>query len=331
MSDRILITGGAGFIGLHLARNLAEVGYNIVLVDNYSRGIRDREFEELISLPNISFREVDLIQADIVRNLGTDYAGIFHLAAIVGVKHVLEHPYKVLVQNTQMLDNIIELALKQTLLSGLLFSSTSEVYAGASQHIEMTIPTPETSPLILTNIEQPRTTYMLSKIMGEAMCKQSGLPVTIFRPHNIYGPRMGMSHVIPEQLGKAWKANDGDSVPVDSVNHRRAFCYIDDAVEMLKRMLETKACRGSILNLGTSSPEVSMRSVAEVCYSVVGKNLKVSPLPPTTGSPERRAPDMSKTSALVNYKSKVGLEDGIKKTWTWYKEIIFEGGNRTAI
>ena len=331
MNERILITGGAGFIGMHLARHLAKVGYTIVLVDNYARGIMDSELQALISLPAISFREVDLMEKKSVLNLGTDYLGIFHLAAIVGVKHVVQSPYKVLVHNTKMLDNIIELARKQTLLSGLFFSSTSEVYAGAFHHIDMSIPTPEISPLVLTDIEQPRTAYMLSKIMGEAMCYQSGLPVTIYRPHNIYGPRMGMSHVIPEQLHKAWKAGNGDKVPVYSVNHRRAFCYIDDAVEMLKRILENSACRGTILNLGSTSPEVSMRQVAELCFTAVGKNLEVSPLPPTTGSPERRAPDMSRTIELINYKSMIGLDEGIRRTWLWYKESIFEGGNRTAI
>ena len=74
-----------------------------------------------------------------------------------------------------------------------------------------------------------------------------------------------------------------------------------------------------------------MRQVAELCFTAVGKNLEVSPLPPTTGSPERRAPDMSRTIELINYKSMIGLDEGIRRTWLWYKESIFEGGNRTAI
>ena len=119
MNERILITGGAGFIGMHLARHLAQVGYTIVLVDNYARGIMDSELQALISLPGISFREVDLMEKKSVLNLGTDYLGIFHLAAIVGVKHVVQSPYKVLVHNTKMLDNIIELARKMIRLSGL--------------------------------------------------------------------------------------------------------------------------------------------------------------------------------------------------------------------
>ena len=84
-----------------------------------------------------------------------------------------------------------------------VFASTSEVYAGSLEHFGLPIPTPETAPLGLPDLGRPRTTYMLSKIYGEALCRHAGLPFTILRPHNLYGPRMGMAHVIPELHARA--------------------------------------------------------------------------------------------------------------------------------
>jgi nucleoside-diphosphate-sugar epimerase len=92
-----------------------------------------------------------------------------------------------------MLENVLTLARDQRDFSRFLFASTSEVYAGTLQYFGMPIPTPENTPLAMTALDEPRTSYMISKIMGEAMCQQSGLPFTIFRPHNVYGPRMGMA------------------------------------------------------------------------------------------------------------------------------------------
>ena len=116
---------------------------------------------------------------------------------------------------------------------------------------------------------------MISKIYGEAMCHQSGLPFTIFRPHNIYGPRMGMAHVIPQQLLEIYHAESRTRIPVRSIDHTRSFCYIDDAVEMLKRMLETEACERQTLNLGTEEPELSIGEVVRKCIEVVGKDLDI--------------------------------------------------------
>ena len=115
------------------------------------------------------------------------------------------------------------------------------------------------------------------------MCQQAGLPFTIFRPHNVYGPRMGMVHIIPEQLRQIWEAVSDTEVRVYSPYHRRSFCYIDDAVEMLKKMLETEACAGKTINLGNESPEVTIRQVVQTCIDVAGKKLTIKDLAPTPG------------------------------------------------
>jgi len=330
VTRRILITGGAGFIGFHLARFLKSAGHEVCLADNHVRGVRDSDFLELISDNQISSTEVDLLDLGETMLLGEGFDAIFHLAAIIGVRHVQERPYNVLVHNTRMLENVIALAQSQQPSCRLLFASTSEIYAGTLKTFGLPIPTSEDAALTVTPLNFPRTSYMLSKIMGEAMVQHSGVPFTIFRPHNIYGPRMGLAHVIPEQLKKAFDASSGDAIPVFSPEHKRAFCFVDDAVEMLARMAFNDACQGATLNLGAERPEISIRELAEMCVEVSGKRLTLDECPPTPGSPARRAPDMRTTAKLLDYEAKVGLREGIRRTWVWYLENVFEAGGLTA-
>jgi len=323
MNKKILITGGAGFIGLHLAKRLLNEGYQVDLLDNFSRAVDDKDLKDTLLHDKVNFYNINLLDSTQLDALGNDYDFIFHLAAIIGVTHVMEYPYEVLYNNIGMLGNMIDFARRQDKLSRFLFASTSEVYAGTLKHFDLTMPTPEATPLAITNLSYPRTSYMLSKIYGEALCQQSGLPFTVFRPHNVYGPRMGMAHVIPEQLRNAHDAKDGSSIDVFSVNHTRCFCYVDDAIEMLLRIMIIDDCKGRTLNIGTQNPELKIKEVVQKCFSVVGKELLIDEKPATPGSPIRRAPDMSKTSSLIGYESQVSLHSGIVKTYEWYRKNVF--------
>jgi UDP-glucose 4-epimerase len=330
MNKKVLITGGAGFIGLHLANRLLEEGCQVHIIDNFTRAVDDDELKETLSRDHTSFSSVDLLDTNNVKNLDVDYDVIFHLAAIIGVMHVLERPYNVLYDNIRMLGNMIDLAHRQTNLTRFFFASTSEVYAGTLKYFDLPIPTPESTPLASTELSLPRTSYMLSKIYGEALCQQAGIPFTLFRPHNVYGPRMGMAHVIPEQLRKAYNAKEGDYIEVFSIDHTRCFCYIDDAVEMLWQMMKSSDCEGKTLNLGTQNPEVTIKEVAEACFTAVGKKLNIDAKPVSPGSPTRRGPDMSQTIELTGFESQVGFLDGVARTYDWYKKNIFEGDEITA-
>ena len=331
MTEKILITGGAGFMGAHLAKRLLEGGHQVDLVDNFSRGIYDDTIKDISSSNKLIFKEINLLDKKQIGKIDHNYDIIFHLAAIVGVRHVLDKPYQVLKDNMDLLSNVIELALNQKKLSRFLFSSTSEVYSGTLKYYSLPIPTPEEVPLTVGKISHPRTSYMLSKIYGEAMCHQAGLPFTILRPHNIYGPRMGMSHVIPEQLQKAHFAKKGQSIPVNSLSHTRSFCYIDDAVEMLFRIMNTEPCEGKVLNLGSQKEEVSIEELVEICFSVVGKDLKIKALEPSPGSPVRRNPNMKLTKRLINYESQISLKEGVSLTYEWYRKHIFDSEKNSAI
>ncbi len=326
----VLITGGAGFIGCHLARDLLSRGYQVSIVDDFSRGVQDIELLKLFVTDETRLIRCDLLDRSAVLALGREYDIIFHLAAIIGVERVMTEPWNVLRANMGMLINMLDLARLQLGLARFLFASTSEVYAGTLQYGHLPVPTPETVPLTISDLNHPRTSYMLSKIYGEALCQHAGIPFTIFRPHNIYGPRMGMAHVIPEQLRKAHQTPEGGRVDVFSVDHTRSFCFIDDAVEMLVRMMERENCMGKTLNLGTQTPELTMWQLVEMCHRAMHKKLQIIPRPATSGSPARRAPDMSLTSQLTGYQAQVTPEEGITRTYNWYHKHVFNGNDVCA-
>jgi UDP-glucose 4-epimerase len=326
---KALVTGGAGFIGVHLAKRLTEKGWHIDLIDDFSRGANDDAVASLQRSGRVQLLERDLRRSGALDDVDSDYDHIVHLAAIVGVANVLERPYAVLQDNVSMTEEAIALAQRQSTLSRFLFASTSEVYAGTLEHFSLPVPTAESTPLAVPGVELARTSYMLSKMYGEALCQHAEIPFTIVRPHNVYGPRMGLAHVIPELLWRAHNATDG-RLEVFSVDHRRTFCYVDDAVEMIVRASESALCEGETLNIGTQSPEVAIGELAAMIVEVVGKELEIVPKPPTPGSPARRCPDMSKMIALTGYESRVSLDEGIRRTYEAYRSKEFEPADSMA-
>jgi UDP-glucose 4-epimerase len=325
--SRALITGGAGFIGAHLAGRLVREGLDVDLVDDFSRAVRDAELASLESSAKVRVFECDLRLPGALDDLDDPYQYVVHLAAIVGVGRVIQQPSAVLSDSVTMLQNVLAAAARQPAAPRLVFLSTSEVYAGTLRSFSLPFPTPESTPLTITELVQPRTAYMLSKIYGEAMCQHAGVPFTILRPHNVYGPRMGLSHVIPELLQRAHAASGG-RLEVASVDHRRTFCHIDDAVEMIWRAASSPACIGETLNIGVSEPEVSIGELAALIATTVGKQVEIVALPPTPGSPSRRCPDMTRTCALIDYVPQVGLASGIRDTYDWYRRQVFDAAIR---
>jgi len=329
--NKVLVIGGAGFIGFHLSKNLAENGVTVDILDNFSRGVEDAELDILCVRDGVRLIQRDLLDPDALDGLDDDYDAVLHLAAIIGVKNVLERPYAVLHDNVTMLFNAINFARRQKNLKRLLFTSTSEVYAGTLKQFSLPLPTPEDTPLAITALEQPRTSYMLSKIYGEGLLAQAGIPFTIIRPHNIYGPRMGLSHVIPELLYKVYQAEEGSELEVYSIDHSRSFCFVDDAVNMTRLVLDKSACENQTLNLGAQNPEMTIGQLADIIMGVVGKQLKMIGLPATPGSPVRRCPDMTRTIKLTGYHASVSVEEGVRRTYQWYKDAVFESKGICAL
>ena len=205
-------------------------------------------------------------------------------------------------------------------------AKTSEVVAETLEVFGIDVPTPESTPLVIADPSRPRTSYLLSKIYGEALLFHSGLPFVSVRPHNVYGPRMGMAHVIPELLKKAYFAEEGSKMVIASPEHTRTFCFVSDAVEIISRAMQNSDVSGVTINLGKQSPEIRIRDLADIVAATAGG--KVTPVDGEDhpGSPARRGPDMSKTTSLIGYESQVSLEEGVQKTFDWYKANVFDTG-----
>ena len=192
---KVLITGGAGFIGYHLSKKYINEGYSVDIIDNLNRGMLDFELKNLLKNKKINLIKMDLLKP-YFKYLSNSYEKIFHLAAIIGVRHVNKRPYEVLINNVRLLENVIKIAYDQKKLNKFIFFSTSEVYAATLKYYGIKIPTPESTNLVIDNLKVSRTSYMLSKIYGEAMCNISNnLPYIIIRPHNFYGPKDGFFHM----------------------------------------------------------------------------------------------------------------------------------------
>ena len=322
----VMITGGAGFVGHALSKELLEKGADrIILVDNLSRGRKDEELEQLLENPKVTFMNVDLTDPSQVAKLPTDIEYVYHLAALIGVKHVLKNPDQVFSVNLQSVIFLLEHLKQAPNLKRVLFSSTSEVYAGALKHHGIPIPTPESTPLTIDDLNNPRTSYALSKIAGEAIgfqyARVHGIPFTAVRFHNVYGPRMGFAHVIPETM---IKLSESDQIPVPSPTHTRAFCYIDDAITATIACAESDKTRDESINIGNPEEEISIRNLVGEVAHAMDKNPEIEEMPDTPGSPSRRSPDITKLVGLAGFTPRVNLRDGIRQTYSWYKDRLSE-------
>ncbi|MBI29380.1 MAG: NAD-binding protein [Pelagibacteraceae bacterium] len=313
---RVLITGGAGFMGFHLATRLAKQGYSVDLIDNLSRGVLDNSLRNLLKSKKIKLYKLDLKKKIKIKIFS--YKFIFHCAAILGVRNVINNPYKVINNNVSLLSNVLEYAQKQKNLKRFLFFSTSEVYGGSLKKGLLKFPTSENNLLCLDELNNPRSTYMLSKIYGEAMCHFSSIPFTILRPHNIFGERMGMSHVIPELTKKA--KNHKKVFSVNNGNHKRAFCYIDDAINMILKIMNTQKTVGKTYNIGDPRFEIKIIKLAKKILKILNKNKKINFIEEKNYSPQKRLPDMKRLLKDISFKFNSSFNYNLDKTVKWYEK-----------
>jgi UDP-glucose 4-epimerase/UDP-glucuronate decarboxylase len=317
---RILITGGAGFVGYHLTSELCKEATNeIVLVDNFARGRRDAELNALLAKPNVRIVSGDLARPEVYEQLGDGYDEVYHLAAVIGVKHVLERPEAVVRVNA--LSTILLLDWFTAGNNGkLLFSSTSEAYAWTQKFHQLPIPTPEDVPLALTDLSNPRSSYAGSKIFGELAVTQygqrSGKPFVIVRYHNVYGPRMGHEHVIPELYARALR---GESpLVVYSTHHRRAFCYVQDAVRCTIAAMRSSAANGKTFNIGNDREETLIGDLAKKILTRANRPQTITAKDAVNDPINRRCPDVSRARNVLGFEPQVSLDQGLDLTLAWY-------------
>lgn len=325
MSGRkILITGGAGFIGFHLVQQLVQdAADEITIVDDFSRGRLDPELEQLTARKGVVVKSGDLTEQETWGMLGGGYDEIYHLAAVVGVRNVRTRPDHVIRVNAlstlHFLDWFIDGGGEKA-----LFSSTSEVYAWTHRAYGLPVPTPEDCPCCITDFADPRSTYAGTKIFGELAvthyCRSHGRRFVIVRYHNVYGPRMGMDHVIPELFKRA---RDGqDPLVVYSVDHQRAFCYVSDAVAATIAAMREPKADAETINIGNDREEIRIGDLAKRLVHLAGLHVDLAPQPAPHDPVERRSPDLRRAREVLGYEPRVGLDEGLEKTLGWYEKEL---------
>ena len=198
--NKIVITGAAGFIGYHLVKKIIKKKYKFILIDNFSRGKKDKFFNEIIKNKRIKFLNQNLTRPFEIKDNNIKY--IFHLAARIGVKNVIEKPSDTINDNLTMLINTVNAVKKNNKKVKIIFFSTSEIYSPLISNKTAKFPLKENVNFIINNKIQARDSYYISKLVGEKIVELSGFDFINLRPHNVYGPRMGFSHVIPELINK---------------------------------------------------------------------------------------------------------------------------------
>lgn len=319
---KALITGGAGFIGLNLARHLSKQ-QNVTIADSLERGRHDDELEQFLEQKNVSFIKTDITKQGDFSKLEKKYDFVYHLAAINGTENFYKIPDRVIKVGVLGTLNILDwfTASKH---GKILFSSSSETYAGTLRLLgeKFPIPTPENVPLSIDNPSNPRWSYGAGKIMGEiAMHSYHSIhkmDYCIVRYHNIYGQRMGAEHVIPQFIERMLAKQN--PFKVFGAGNTRTFCYVEDAVKATQIAMESPKTTAQTIHIGRSDGEITMLELAKKMFPIAGYNPEIEILKAPEGSTARRCPDISKLKGL-GYKPSVSLEEGLKKTFEWYREF----------
>lgn len=323
----VVVLGAAGFIGLRLVQRLladADTA-RLIACDNLDRGRMDDEATTVFADPRVRFVQADLTDPaafDAVdAALGGPADEAYLLAAVVGVGNVERDPARVMRVNTRAALNTLEW-MGRSRSRRLFFASTSEVYAGAVDLGMAAIPTGEDTPVVVREIGQPRMAYAVSKLWGEAaafhLAAADGFDVVVGRFHNVYGPRMGYDHVIPQLATRIF--NGEQPLRVMSPEQTRAFCHVDDAVRGTVDALRCAEATGRVVHIGNDREEVTIGDLAARLLRLHGASEEIEALPAPAGSVHRRCPDISLLRSLTGFEPQVSLDAGLHETVAWYRE-----------
>lgn len=312
-SRNYLIAGGAGFIGSHLVEKLLESKSNVFLLDNFSSG-SIRNLEHLCQNKFLTIYEID-----ITKNLPNfkKLDVIINLATIANTVEYEKYPIETLEVNSIGNRNLLELAVKHE--ANYIFFSSSEIYG----HHEKYQINEETFSKLYLN--QKRSPYFVGKIFGEELvnnfCKANSLDYLIVRPFNIYGPRMDVKtrygRVIPNFINNALK--NQQLVINGNGNQVRAFCYIDDFIECIMKILVLNSFNHNIVNIGNPEP-TTILDLAKMINKIIGNQNGFIFRNRYPYEPNYRCPSIEKVKSWLNWMPKISLEKGLEKMISYHHD-----------
>ena len=307
---RILITGGAGFLGSHLCERLLDQGHDVLCLDNFFTG-RRRNVEHLLEK-----RRFELLRHDVVDPFKAEVDRIFNLACPASPVHYQYNPIKT--TKTSVMGAINCLGLAKRVQARILQASTSEVYGDPDVH-----PQPESYRGNVNPIG-PRACYDEGKRCAETLFfdyhRENGVDIRVIRIFNTYGPRMcpDDGRVVSNFIVQALKGEDitlyGDG------SQTRSFCYVDDLVEGMIRIMEQEDSVGPI-NLGNPS-EFTIRQLAEKVLEKTGSSSRLIEEPLPEDDPTQRRPDISLVKSLTDWTPQIELDEGLDKTIAYFKKTL---------
>lgn len=316
--QKVIVTGGAGFIGSHLCSRLLNDGYSVVCIDNFLTGSK-KNIEGLLENSKFKLIEADVSQqfTDEINEQLNDASFIFHLASPASPIDYQNHPEETLLVNSLGALNMLKLA--KNFGTRILITSTSEIYGDPLEH-----PQKETY-FGNVNTFGPRSCYDESKRFSETATyvylNKYGIDARIIRIFNTYGPNMQkddgrvVSNFINQALENKDITVDGDG------SQTRSFCYVDDMVEGITKVMFGENTKGEVFNLGNPD-EFTIKELAEMVISMTKSVSKIKYSENfREDDPMRRKPDISKAKKILDWEPKVKIEEGLQKTIEYYKSL----------
>jgi len=308
---RILITGGAGFLGSHLCDRLIEQGNEILCLDNFFTGSKDNIIH-LLANPRF-----ELIRHDIISPIYLEVDQIYNLACPASPVHYQYNPIKTI--KTNIMGTINTLGMAKRLNAKILQASTSEVYGDPDIHPQKEDYWGRVNPI------GPRSCYDEGKRAAECLMmdyrRQNNVKVKIVRIFNTYGPRMALNdgRVVSNFIVQALKAEDitvyGDG------SQTRSFCYVDDMVDGLILMMDSPDSFIGPINIGNPD-EFTILDLAKTIIRKTGNRSKIVFRPLPQDDPRQRQPDISLAGKMLSWQPKTNLEEGLEKTIEYFRKVI---------
>ena len=308
--NRVLVTGGAGFLGSHLCERLLGEGSDVVCIDNFFSGHKDN-IRLFVAHPYF-----ELIRHDVIHPFFVEVDRIYHLACPASPIHYQMNPIKTVKTNVRGTINMLGLAKR--IRSRILLTSTSEIYGDAQIH-----PQPESYWGNVNSIGL-RSCYDEGKRVAETLMmdyhRQNKVDIRIVRVFNTYGPRMAVDdgRVVSNFIVQALR---GEPITIyGDGSQTRSFCYVSDLIDGIRRMMDQETTIGPV-NLGNPD-EFTIIELAEKIVKMTGSRAKFVFKPLPSDDPVRRRPDISLAKAKLGWEPKVSLEEGLARTIEYFKETL---------
>lgn len=317
---RILVTGGAGYIGSHLTDALITAGHTVTVLDNLSIG-QISNISHLFDHSRFRFVCDTILNTSLVDRLVADTDAVYHLAAIVGVKYVVENPLKCIVTNVRGTETVLESAYRYW--RRVVIASSSEVYGKSEK-----APLSEDDDSLLGPTAVGRWSYALGKALDEHLAfayHRQGLPVSVVRYFNSYGPRLdprGYGSVVARFINQA--LDDQPITVFDDGRQTRCFTYIDDTVRGTLLVGTLSQAEGKAFNIANSR-ETSILELAQMVRDVVNPEVEIEHVPYTQAygalfeETRRRVPDPRRARDLLGFEAEISLEEGLRRTTDWFR------------